>query len=186
MPSSQRHGYSTSGRRLKRTRRCFFKTVWRSEISELGGDGSQRRERVSGFSALLLIAACTSFVVGSPVRAAEPTATAPQLADGTWLVQARVDSESRYCSDRLVRLTNRQGQLSGAVAFARASAPIRNLALLPNGSFSGATRGGVAGAKLGRFYKVTGKFSGDAVSVTLEGVGCPPRHGTAIRQAKGG
>src|SRR5215471_17173388 len=50
-------------------------------------------------------------------------------------------------------------------------------------AFSGATRGGVAGSELGRFYKVTGKFSGDAVSVTLEGTGCPPRHGTAARQA---
>jgi hypothetical protein len=86
-----------------------------------------------------------------------------------------------YCRDRLVLLTNRHGQLSGSVAFARASAPIHNLVLLSDGSFSGETRGGVAGSRLGRFYKVAGKFSGDAVSVTLEGTGCPPRHGTATR-----
>jgi len=90
------------------------------------------------------------------VKPAAATSTI-QVADGTWLVQARVNSGSRYCSDRLVRLTNRHGELSGSVAFARASAPIDNLVLLPDGSFSGATRGGAAGSKLGRFYKVTGK-----------------------------
>ena len=124
-----------------------------------------------------LVAAVPLMPAGKPATAA----SAIQLADGTWLVQARVDSGSRYCRDRLVLLTNRQGQLSGSVAFARASVPIDNLALLPDGSFSGATRGGAAGSKLGRFYKVTGKFSDDAVSVTLEGTGCPPRHGTATR-----
>jgi len=107
--------------------------------------------------------------------------SAVQLADGTWLVHARANTSTLYCRDRLVLLINRHGQLSGSVAFARASAPIHNFVLLPNGSFSGVTRGGVAGSKLGRFYKVTAKFSGDAVSVTLEGSGCPPRHGTATR-----
>lgn len=134
----------------------------------------------------LVAAVCASFVVVSAAGAVERTAAPPQLADGIWLVHARANSGSRYCSDRVVRLANRQGQLSGAVAFARASAPIHNLVRLPDGSFSGATRGGVAGSELGRFYKVTGKFSGDAVSVTLEGTGCPPRHGTAARQAAGG
>ena len=81
-----------------------------------------------------------------------------QLADGTWMVQARANLSTLYCRDRLVLLTNRHGQLSGSVAFARASAPLHNLVLMPDGSFSGATRGGVAGSKLGRFYKVTGKF----------------------------
>ena len=132
---------------------------------------------ILGVGRCALIAAVPLMPATKPAAAT----SAIELADGTWLVQARVNSGSRYCSDRLVRLTNRQGQLSGAVAFARASAAIHNLVLLPNGSFSGATRGGVAGSKLGRFYKVTGKFSGDAVSVTLEGAGCPPRHGTASR-----
>jgi len=108
-------------------------------------------------------------------------ASAIQLGDGTWLVHAQANSSTLYCRDRLVLLTNRHGQLSGSVGFARASAPIHNLVLLPDGSFSGATRSGVAGSKLGRFYKVTGKFSGEEVSVTLEGAGCPPRHGTASR-----
>ena len=127
-------------------------------------------------AAVLLVPAVKPAAAGSTI----------ELADGTWLVHAQVNSGSRYCSDRLVRLTNRQGQLSGAVAFARASAPIHNLVLLPDGSFSGATRGGVAGSKLGRFYKITGKFSDDVVSLTLEGTGCPPRHGTATRCVKCG
>ena len=134
-------------------------------------------------SCILRIGMCALVAAVPLMPAAKPAtaASAIQLADGTWLVQARVDSGSRYCRDRLVLLTNSQGQLSGSVAFARASAPIHNLVFLPDGSFSGATRGGVAGSKLGRFYKVTGKFSGDSVSVTLEGTGCPPRHGKATR-----
>src|SRR5215831_11458940 len=133
----------------------------------------------------LVAAVCASFVVVSAAGAVEPTAAPPQLADEIWLVHARANSGGRYCSDRLVRLTNRQDQLSGAVAFARASAPIHNFVRLPDGSFSGATRGGAAGSELGRFYKVTGKFSGDAVSIILEGTGCPPRRGTASRKARG-
>jgi hypothetical protein len=83
------------------------------------------------------------------------------------------DPRSQHCGDQLVRLTYRQGRLSGAVAFARASVPIRNLVLLPDGSFSGATRARLTGSKLGRSYIVSGKFGGDTVSLTLEGDGCP-------------
>jgi hypothetical protein len=93
---------------------------------------------ILGVGRYALVAAVPLMPAAKPATAA----SAIELADGTWLVQARANSGSRYCSDRLVRLTNRQGQLSGAVAFARASAPIPNLALLPDGSFSGATRGG--------------------------------------------
>lgn len=134
-------------------------------------------------SSLLGISRC-ALLAAVPLIPAVKASTADsaiQVADGTWLVHARANSYTRYCRDRLVLLTSRHGQLSGSIAFARASAPIDNLMLLPDGSFSGATRGGVSGSKLGRFYKVTGKFSGDGVSVTLEGIGCPPRHGTATR-----
>jgi hypothetical protein len=125
-----------------------------------------------------------ALVAAVPLMPATKPATAASavpLADGTWLVHARANSSTVYCRDRLVLLTNRHGQLSGSVAFARASAPIHNLVLLPDGTFSGATRGGVTGSKLGRFYKVTGQFSGDTVSVTVDGAGCPPRQGTATR-----
>jgi hypothetical protein len=142
---------------------------------------------VRGSLRFLLIAGCTSVAAVSPVRAVEPATTAPatQLADGIWLVQGRAIPGSRRCGDRLVRLTNRQGRLSGVVALARASVPIQHLALLPDGSFSGATRAGLAGSGLARFYKVTGKFSGDTVSLTLEDNICPPRHGMGNREAGG-
>ena len=89
------------------------------------------------------------------------------------MVQARAPS-NQHCGDRLVHLSNKQGRLSGAVAFARASVPIRNLMLLPDGSFSGATRARLTGSKLGRSYRVSGKFDRDTVSLTLESNGCPP------------
>jgi hypothetical protein len=135
----------------------------------------------------LLIGLWASLAAVAPVRAVEPVTAAPagRLADGIWMVQARVTPGSRHCNDRLVRLTNRQGRLSGVVAFARASVPIQNLVLLPDGSFSGATRAGLAGSRLARFYKVTGKFSRDTVSLTLEDNICPPRHGMATREAGG-
>ena len=137
-----------------------------------------------GLSHFLVVAVCASFADVLPVRALEPAATAPtNLADGIWIVQGRAIPGTERCGDRLVRLTNRQGRLSGAVAHGRASVRIENLALLPDGSFSGTTRGGLGGSKLARAYKVIGKFSGDTVSLTLEDDICPPRHGIAIRQA---
>ena len=138
---------------------------------------------VRGSSRFLLIAACASFAAVSPPRAAE---SATQLADGIWRVQGRSIPGNRRCGDWLVRLTNARGQLSGEVSLARSSVPIQNLALLPDGSFSGTTQAGLAGSRQARSYKVTGKFSGDTVSVTLQDNFCPPRHGTATRQAGSG
>jgi hypothetical protein len=140
-----------------------------------------------GLSQFLVVAVCASFPGVLPVRALETAATAAtKLADGIWIVQGRATLGTGRCGDRLVRLTNTQGQLSGAVALARASVPIEKLALQPDGSFSGTTRGGLGGSRLARAYKVTGKFSGDTVSLTLETDGCPPRRGIAIRQAGDG
>ena len=107
--------------------------------------------------------------------------TRHQLSDGIWTVQGRAIPGSRRYGDWLVRLTNVRGQLSGVVSLARSSVPIQDLALLPDGSFSGTTRAGLAGSRHARAYKVTGKFSGDTVSLTLEDDICPPRHGIAIR-----
>ena len=136
----------------------------------------------------LLIGVWASLAAVPQARAVEPVTAAPasRLADGIWMVQGRAMPVSRHCNDRLVRLTNRQGRLSGVVAFARASVPIHNLVLLPDGSFTGATRGGLTGSRLARVYKITGRFSGDTVSVTLEDDGCPPRHGVATRRAASG
>ena len=147
------------------------------------------RKGKTGFresSRFLLIAVCASLAAASPVRAVEPAATAPatQLADGIWTVQGRAIQGTRRCGDWLVRLTNRQGRLSGVVSLARSSVPLQSLMLLPDGSFSGNTRAGLAGSRHTRAYKVTGKFSGNTVSLTLEDNICPPRRGEAARQGQ--
>jgi hypothetical protein len=142
---------------------------------------------VWGLSRFLLIATCASLALGSSVQAIEPATAAPdQLADGIWRVQGRAIPGSRRCGDWLVRLTDARGQLSGVVSLARSSVPIQSLALLPDGTFSGTTQAGLTGSRHARSYKVTGKFSGDTVSLTLEDNLCPPRHGTATRQAGSG
>src|SRR5215472_16274040 len=134
-----------------------------------------------GPSCFLLIVVCASLVAVSPVQAVGPAA---QLADGIWTVQGRAIQGTRRCGDWLVRLTNRQGQLSGVVSLARSSVPIQNLALQPDGSFSGTTRAGLTGSRHTRAYTITGQFSGDTVRLTLEDNMCPPRHGEAIRQGQ--
>ena len=146
-------------------------------------DGTLVR-RISRF---LLVIACALFTAVSAARPVEPATTPPatQLADGIWTVQGRAIQGTRRCGDWLVRLTNRQGQISGVVSLARSTVPIRNLALQPDGSFSGTTRAGLTGSRHTRAYQVTGEFSGDTVSLTLEDNMCPPRHGTATRQATG-
>ena len=140
------------------------------------------------FSRSPLVVVWAILLAISPVRAVEPSAAAAatQLADGIWTVQGRAIQGTRRCGDWLVRLTNAGGQLSGLVSLARSSVPIQNLTLQPDGTFSGTTRAGLTGSRHARAYKVTGKFSGDTVSLTLEDNMCPPRSGTAIRQARGG
>jgi hypothetical protein len=139
-------------------------------------------------SPFLLVTACALFAAVSAARAVEPATTAPatQLADGIWIVQGRAIQGTRRCGDWLVRLTNRQGQLSGMASLARSSVPLQNLALQPDGSFSGTTQAGLTGSRHARAYKVTGKFSGDTMSLTLEDNMCPPRHGVATRQPASG
>ena len=148
--------------------------------------GSTVLRRVLPF--LLISAAYTPLVSISPLQAAEPTtaAAAASLGNGIWSVQGRAIPGRRQCGDWLVRLTNQQGQLSGVVSLARASVPIQDLTLLPDGSFSGTTRAGMVGTSHARAYKVTGRFSGDAVSLTLRDNLCPPRQGKAMRQGGGG
>ena len=120
-----------------------------------------------------------------PLSAAGPAAPACQLLDGVWTVQGRAIQGTRRCGDWMVRLTNSHGQLSGLVSLARSSVPIQNLVLMPDGSFSGITQAGLTGSRHARAYKITGRFSGDTVSLTLEDNQCPPRQGTAVRQAGG-
>jgi hypothetical protein len=146
--------------------------------------GREKESVLRGSSHFLLVAALASLAVASPVWAVEPVAAAPasQLANGTWTVQGRAIGGTRRCGDWLVRVTSRQGQLSGVLSLARSSLPIRNLALQPDGGFTGKTQAGVVGSTHVRAYRVSGTFSGDTVSLTLEDNLCPPRHGTATRQ----
>jgi hypothetical protein len=126
----------------------------------------------------LFIATCVSAATVSPVRA--------QLADGIWTVQGPAIHGTRRCGDWLVRLTSAQGQLSGVVSHARSTVPIENLVLMPDGSFSGTTRASLSGSRRAPPSKVTGRFSGDTVSLTFDSERCPPRHGTATRHASSG
>jgi hypothetical protein len=146
------------------------------------------RPAFGGSLRILLVAGCVSVVALSPVRAVEWVATAQaiQLADGTWTVQGTRVPGSRRCGEWLVRLTNARGQLSGVVSHARVTVPIQNLVLMPDGSFSGTTQASLSGSRRAPPSKVTGRFSGDTVSLTFDSERCPPRHGTATRQAAGG
>jgi hypothetical protein len=148
----------------------------------------QNLKVLNGSFRFLVLGACALFALASPVRFVKPVTAAPatQLADGIWNVQGREIPGRRQCGDWLVRLTNRQGQLSGVLSLARGSVPIQNLTLQSDGSFSGNTRAGVIGTTHARAYKITGKFSGEAVNLTLQDNRCPLRHGTAVRQAGGG
>ena len=137
---------------------------------------------------LLQIGGCVAAAAVSPVRAVEPvlTAQAMQLADGTWTVQGPGFRGSRRCGDWLVRLTNARGHLSGEVSHARANVPIRNLVLMPDGSFSGTAPASFARSRHAHASTISGQFSGDSVSLTFDSEHCPPRHGTATRRATSG
>ena len=77
----------------------------------MDGKGGNLVRRMSRF---LLVAVCALVAAVSSVQAVEPAAApATQLADGTWTVQGRAIQGTRRCGDWLVRLTNRQGELSG-------------------------------------------------------------------------
>jgi hypothetical protein len=163
-----------------------------------------RRSRTVSLVSLrfLLLAGCVSMqsacqppaaappapVAAPPVAAAQPAAPPPaaQLADGTWTVQGTRVPGSRFCGEWLVRLTSAGGQLSGTVSHARVTVPIQNLVLMPDGSFSGNTQARMSGSRRAPPSTVTGRFSGDTVSVTFDSERCPARQGTAIRHATGG
>src|SRR5215472_14071462 len=126
----------------------------------------------------LLIAGCVWITGVSPVRA--------QVADGTWTVQGEGSPGSRRCGAWLVRLTNLRGQLSGTVSHARTNVPIQNLVLMPDGTFSGTTEADLRRSRHARASKVSGRFSGDTVNLTLEIQSCPTRHGSITRQVPRG
>lgn len=191
-------GLRAAGAGLTDRRRRFCSLSGRGPGSSSKRDGASRsgsrimdRKRPTVLRRLLpflLFTLCAPLVVVSPLLAVGQmtAATATRLGNGIWTVQGRAIPGRRQCGDWLVRLMNAGGQLSGVVSLARASVPIQNLTLLPDGSFSGTTRAGLVGSSHARAYKVTGKFSGDSVSLTLQDNICPPRHGMAMRQAAAG
>ena len=131
-------------RKTGRTYRAAF-AVNRSPASFSRRDGDfrlgnwimDRKDRIvlRGSLRSLFIIVCASLAATLPLRV-EPATAAPaaQLADGTWSVQGRAIPGRRQCGDWLVRLTNAGGRLSGVVSLARASVPIQDLTLLPEGA----------------------------------------------------
>jgi len=132
----------------------------------------------------LIIAIYASLTAVTPARSQSPARGPAALANGTWTVQGREIPGTR-CGHWLVRLTTVYGRLSGVVSLARSSVLLQDLSLLPDGSFSGTTQAGVVGATYASAYKVTGKFNGDTVHLTLENDICPARPGVAMRHAAG-
>jgi hypothetical protein len=132
-------------------------------------------------------AASSAPVAAPPVPAAQPVPPPPavQLADGTWTVHGTRVPGSRFCGEWLVRLTSAGGQLSGFATHARVTVPIENLVLMPDGSFSGNTQARMSGSRRAPPSTITGRFSGDTVSVTFDSERCPARQATAIRRATG-
>jgi hypothetical protein len=129
---------------------------------------------------LILLAAGSATRAQGPAPAAMPGS----IGDGRWEVRGRAISGTR-CGDWFVRLTTLRGRLYGVVGVGAGTVPLHNLALLPDGSFAGSTVAGWTGSRMIRAYKVAGRFSGDAVSLTMESELCPPRSGTASRTTPG-
>jgi len=123
----------------------------------------------------------------SPIPAAQavPGQTV-RLADGTWTVQGTRIPGSRRCGEWDVHLTSAGGKLSGEVSQGLATVTIQNLALMPDGSFSGTTPERMAGRRRAPAAKVIGRFSGDTVSLILESERCPVSRGTATRHPTSG
>jgi hypothetical protein len=132
----------------------------------------------SAIVALLVMAVCVPVIAVSRPQTAEPATASPSrwLADGIWIVQARAPG-NQHCTDRLVRLSNKQGRLSGALAFARASVPIRNLMLPPDGSILGATRARLTDQNSAALIKLAASSAGIRSALPLKVMAAPsPRH----------
>jgi hypothetical protein len=104
--------------------------------------------------------------------------------EGFWTVQGRAVPGTR-CADWSFSLAVEQGRLTGIVGVGQGNVILQNLVLGPDGSFSGNTVAGHVNNRSVRAYSVTGRFSGDVVSVTLKNEICPDRSGSARRRATG-
>ena len=124
-----------------------------------------------------MFAPIIALILFSPAFAQAP----PQ---GFWTVQGRAVPGTR-CADWFVRLAVEQGRLTGVVGVGQGNVIIQNLALRPDGSFSGNTVAGHVNNRAVRAYDVTGRFSGDMATVTLKNEICPDRSATGWRQPFG-
>jgi len=116
---------------------------------------------------------------------AQPELAAAQVPpDGFWTVQGRGIPGMR-CSDWMVRLAVEQGRLTGVVSVSQGNVVIDNLVLRPDGSFSGSARAGQVNGRAVRAYQVKGRFSGNAVNVTIGNEICPDRTASGWRQWTG-
>jgi hypothetical protein len=112
------------------------------------------------------------------IALAQAPSTAPM--EGFWTVQGRAVPGTR-CADWSVSLALEQGRLTGVVGVGQGNVILQNLVLGPDGSFSGNTVAGHVNNRSVRAYSVTGRISGDVVSVTLKNEICPDRSGSARR-----
>jgi hypothetical protein len=125
--------------------------------------------------ALLFMLAIVLFM--GPVLAQAPWVP----PNGFWQVQGRAVSGTR-CGDWFVRLAVEQGRLTGVVGVGQGNIILRNVVLRPDGSFSGDTPAGHVNHRVVRAYQVTGRFTGDIVTVAMKSELCPDRGGSARRQ----
>ena len=144
----------------------------------------RRRLSLSGLRPLGLVGLCLLSVAPGTTQAAELTQAAPiSIPDGFWEVRGRGVSGTK-CGDWFVRLTSRQGRLTGVVGVWAGNSPLQNLSVSADGSFSGNTAAGWNGSRMLRAYQVAGRFVDNAVSLTLENEVCPARSGRAIRSGR--
>jgi len=99
------------------------------------------------------------------------------LPDGNWTIQGR-GVMGTGCGDWFVRLNSLHGQLSGIVGVAKGNVSLRNITLLSSGAFTASTPDTWDGPRHIRGYHVTGSFTGDRITVTIENRFCPTRIGS--------
>ena len=160
-----------------RGRRCFAQEPWvpvigrLSRVFEIAALPRYRNLRIAGGSH-----------AGTAASARHGTRRARQ-----WNLDRPRTVDPAHPMRPLAGMLNQRihGRFSGVVSLARSSVPLRDLSLLPDGSFSGTTQAGVVGSTYARAYKVAGKFTGETVHLTLENDICPARHGVATRHGGG-
>ena len=108
----------------------------------------------------------------------------PAGFDGTWQANGVTTGRAgQGCSPSwYLRLTVAQGQASGAVVVGAGTQPLQNLVVGPDGTFTATAAQTVS--PLGRTIQggpVSGKLSGETITVTYTSSACGPRDATGAR-----